>query len=97
MSETFMPGFRHFSNEGATIGRLLAGYGELEFEMCRCLESAMGSFDAAFKLLFRKRGERKRIDRADKIMRPEFSAAGLDANYTITMTSMDTCRIIRNQ
>jgi hypothetical protein len=97
MSHPFMPGFQRFPKEGAAIGRLLAGYGELEFEMCRCLEAAIGSFDSAFKLLFRTRGEKKRYDRADRIMRPMFVGAGLGAVYSPTMTGMDSCRLIRNQ
>jgi hypothetical protein len=39
MTETIMPCFDRFPREGNLIGRLLAGYGELELELC----SASGS------------------------------------------------------
>jgi hypothetical protein len=34
---TIMPCFDRFPKEGDLIGRLLAGYGELELEMCACV------------------------------------------------------------
>jgi hypothetical protein len=97
MTETFMPGFRRYPDEAAIIGRLLAGYGELEFEMCRCVEAAMNDFDAAFKLIFARQGERKRIERADTVMRPKYNAVGIDTDYETTIGGMDHCRRIRNQ
>jgi hypothetical protein len=36
---------------------LVAGYGELEFGVARCLASALGDSDTAFKTLYRIRGE----------------------------------------
>src|SRR6266536_3381340 len=37
MTETVLPSFLRFREEGLIIGRILAGYGELEFEMCDCV------------------------------------------------------------
>lgn len=53
MPETIMPGFDRFPKQGMIIGRLLTGYGELEFELCRCVESVTGDLDAAIRALFK--------------------------------------------
>ena len=62
---TIMPGFDRFPKEGDLIGRLLAGYGELELEMCACLAATTDDLGGAIKKLFGVRGERKRIQQAD--------------------------------
>jgi hypothetical protein len=50
--------------EGAVIGRLLAGYGDLELSMCSCLVKMPGwDFDKAIKFVFGARGE-KEADRS---------------------------------
>ena len=61
MPATIMPCFGRFPEEGSIIGRLLAGYGELEFELCRCVAAINDNMDAAIKAMFRVRGEEKRI------------------------------------
>jgi hypothetical protein len=41
MARTILPAFVQFPKEAAIIGRLLAGYGELEFDLCNCLRAAV--------------------------------------------------------
>ena len=65
MTETIMPCFDRFPEEGNMIGRLLAGYGELELELCRCVAVINGDLDAAIRAILRERGEQKRIGKAD--------------------------------
>jgi hypothetical protein len=36
-----MPVFNTFPVEGAIIGRLLVGYGDLEFDLCNCIGMAI--------------------------------------------------------
>jgi hypothetical protein len=92
-----MPAFIRFPQEGAIIGRILAGYGELELELCNCVNAVSDDFDAALKLLFRRRGEERRIKAADSVARPKFIAAGLGEPYCQAIADMNWCRTIRNQ
>jgi hypothetical protein len=64
-----MPAFHRFPNEAAMIGRLLAGYAELEIGLLHCVSVVREDFDAVLKSMFRTRGETRRIDVADALGR----------------------------
>jgi hypothetical protein len=68
--------FGQFQQEAAVVGRLLAGYGELEFELKSSLRFVIGDMDTATRVVFRTRGEEQRIITADAIMRPRYDAVG---------------------
>jgi hypothetical protein len=96
----FWPG--NAEKEGIIIGRLLTGYGELEFGMCKCLALTIPgesneALNKAVKLLFQTRGEERRIKTADKAMKAPFRAVGLGQAYDETIDDMHWCRKIRNQ
>jgi hypothetical protein len=74
---TIMPAFEQYPKEGEIAGRLLAGYGELEFDLCQCLQYAMDERQTAIRVMFRTRGEEQRIQIADALMRQKYIAAGL--------------------
>jgi hypothetical protein len=96
--DLIMPGFTRFPTEGAVLGRLLAGYGELEFEMGRCLGVAKHcDNEAGVRELFAKRGELDRIRRARAAMQPVFEAEGLGRECKAALDDMDWCRCLRNQ
>jgi hypothetical protein len=97
MTETIMPSFDRYAKEGNTIERLLAGYGELELEMCACVAATTNDLDAAIKKLFRTRGEKNRIKTADSMMTARYISAGLGTKYRRTLANMDWCRTVRNQ
>src|SRR5688500_6557574 len=61
--------FQRYPKEAAIIGRLLAGYGDLEYELHLSLGAALGSDEAALRAMFRVRGEKQRIQIADALMR----------------------------
>jgi hypothetical protein len=92
-----MPCFDRFPKEGDLIGRLLAGYGELELEMCACVAATTDNLSGAIKTLFGVRGEYNRIKKADAIMKTRYGSAGLASKYNRTMANMDWCRVVRNQ
>jgi hypothetical protein len=94
---TIMPCFNRFPKEGDIIGRLLAGYGELELEMAACVAATTDDLNGAIKRLFGIRGESKRIKIADSMMKASYAAAGLASKYNRTMKNMDWCRELRNQ
>jgi hypothetical protein len=65
MAELIIPCFSEHQaeTEGKIIGRLLAGYGELELSMCACLAAVTNNLDGAIKTLFRGRGEKTESQR----------------------------------
>jgi len=81
MAKNILPVFRTFPEEGQIIGRLVVGYGVLEFYLICCLGPALGSDDRALRALFRVRSESTRIDVADALMRPPYKEIGLQDKY----------------
>ena len=94
---TIMPAFDKFPEEGGIIGRLLAGYGELELGLCFCVAVARNDFDMVFKAMFRPRGETNRIDIADAIGRKPFQKLNLETRFSESVGSVRYCLKIRNQ
>ena len=95
---TVMPLFLKHPEEGAIIGRILAGYGELEYHMAECLTDHVHSEDAAFRLIFRTRlSENGRIAAVDSLMRPALVDLGLSAEYANAHGAIKHCARIRNQ
>jgi hypothetical protein len=97
MIETILRAFVNAPDEAQIIGRILAGYGELEFEFCNCLGAAIDDQRAAIRTLFRVRSEDSRILVGDGIMRPKYAAAGLADTYNETLGAIRFCKSIRNQ
>src|SRR5215470_11292532 len=60
-----------FPAEAAAVGRLLAGYADLEMSLLHCVQMARGGdLDAVLKAMFGTRGETRRIDTpADSVNR----------------------------
>lgn len=94
---TIMPAFDTFPQEGAIVGRLLVGYGELELELCNCVAAARDDFDMVFKAMFRTRGETQRIDIADAIGREVFKNENLETPFSEAIGAVRYCLKIRNQ
>jgi hypothetical protein len=92
-----MPAFQRFPNEAAIIGRLLAGYAELEIALLHCVSMARGDFDATLKAMFRIRGETSRINVADALGRQLYHKLGLRTDFEIAVSAMRYCLKIRNQ
>lgn len=84
-------------SEGVILGRLLAGYGELELTMCACLIAVEGTYDTPIRNIFGPRGAEKRIKNAGKFLLPEYSKAGLQVELVEALDDMEWCRQVRNQ
>jgi hypothetical protein len=97
MAGTIMPTFDACQEEGKIVGRLLAGYGEIEFQLHSCLTSVIDDIDIAARVLYRARGEEHRILIADAMMHDKFDAIGLLNPYHEAIADMGWCRKIRNQ
>src|SRR4051794_31432912 len=78
---TIQRAFQLCPEEGAIIGRLLAGYGELEVDLALCVAATLDDdVDTAFRIMFRLRGESQRIEIADAFIQQHYSA-GLRSEY----------------
>jgi hypothetical protein len=92
----FMP--EQAFSEGVVIGRLLAGYGELELTMCDCLIKArQGDFDGPVREIFGQRGAEGRIRTAKKLLVPHYTKANLHPLLISALNNLEWCRQIRNQ
>jgi hypothetical protein len=94
---TIMPAFYKFQEEAATVGRLLAGYAELEIGLLNCTQAIRGDFDTVLKALFRARGESNRINIGDAFGRHAYDSVGLRPNFEAGIGAMRHCVKIRNQ
>jgi hypothetical protein len=97
MTDQILPAFWRYPEEGKIIGRILAGYGELEFELADCLGAVLEDQDQAFRVMFRTRGEEQRIQTADALMRQAYSAIGFSAAYIETIDDLGWCKRTRNR
>jgi hypothetical protein len=90
--------FHKFTSEGATVGRLLLGYSNLEIGLMNCVQMACGAnLNAVLKPMFAVRSETKRIDRAEALGRPHFSQHHLSPNFQHAIAIIRRCLQIRNQ
>jgi hypothetical protein len=97
MARSIMPIFDACQEEGKIAGRLLAGYGELEFRLYSCLCSVMDNDNVAARVIYRTRGEEQKISVADGTMRTKYATIGLTNPYCEAIADMNWCRKIRNQ
>jgi hypothetical protein len=92
-----MPAFRRFPEEASIIGRLLAGYAELEIDLLHCVSVARDDFDAVLKAMFRVRGETQRINVADALGRQLYRKLELGTDFEMAVAAVRYCLKIRNQ
>lgn len=97
MANTIMPALVSYSQESTFIGRLLAGYAELELELCHCVAQARNDFDMVFKAMFRSRGETQRVDVADSMGRKVYKDLHLGTHFEEAISGTRYCLKIRNQ
>lgn len=94
---TILRAFQDFPNEAALIGRMLAGYADLEIDLMHCAKSVHGDLDLALKSMFRGRGNAQRIDIADVLARQQYHALGIDQDFERAIGAVRHCLKIRNQ
>ena len=113
MPSILTPAFDRFPMEASIVGRLLAGYAELDFQFGLCAERALRKAQhpgypeavehqadnrhVALKALYRLRSESSRIQVADALARSEFTYLGLQAPYSDALGAIKHCLKIRNQ
>ena len=89
--------FTRFKTEGLTVGRLLAAYADLEFSLFHCVNAVRDDFDTVFKVMFKARGEKARIDMADTLGRQKYRKIKLGTKFEMAISSLRYCLKIRNQ
>jgi hypothetical protein len=94
---SIMPAFANFPHEAEIIGRLLAGYTNLEIGLMNCVQVVRGDFDTVLKAMFRARGETARIDIADAFGRHHYDSAKLGTEFSMAISAVRYCLRIRNQ
>jgi hypothetical protein len=92
-----MAPFSKFSKEGDLIGRLLAGYSNIEIGLMHCVQVAMDDFDAVLRNMFGRRGESKRVIAAEKLGMPEYQRLKLATDFEKALRAVRYCLKIRNQ
>lgn len=98
MARTILLPFQSpFDKEGAIIGRLLAGYTNLEVGLLHCVQVVRDDFDSVLKAMFRTRGESQRIDIADALGRYYYHDHKLGTKFEMAIGAMRHCLRIRNQ
>lgn len=85
-----------FPKEAQLVGAILAGYGELEFELFQCASSSMNDLNTAFRAMFRMRNESQRIELADALVAPAIAKHKLAGEYGHAIGAIRLCRTIRN-
>jgi hypothetical protein len=93
---TVLRAFPAFPNEAALIGRMLAGYADLEIDLMHCAKAVREDLDTALKAMFRTRGNGPRIDVADALARQAYHALGVGTQYEMAVGAVRYCLRIRN-
>jgi hypothetical protein len=93
--------FKHISQkfpaEAASVGRLLAGYADLEISLMHCVQMARGGdLDTVLKAMFGRRGEARRINTANSLGKPAYDSLGLGSRFSTAISDMKFCLQIRN-
>ena len=93
---SFMPAFDRFPVEGAIIGKMVVGYGELEMDWLTCLEAVFGNFKTAARVMYRLRTEANRFDVGDAVLKPYYEKLDMSADYDQAYGVFNRCKKIRN-
>lgn len=91
------PAFDRWPQEANLIGRIMAGFGELEFSICQNAANATGHYDQTMKALFRVQSTRARLEAGDALARPEYEKRRLGEIYDIAFNMTKSCHQLRNQ
>lgn len=83
--------------EAELVAIMLAGYGELEFELYLCLAAALGCPHMSARILYRLRSESNRLETADAILRTKCAEHRILPVYETVYGAMKWCKSTRNR
>ncbi len=93
---TILRAFDDFPAEAALIGRMLAGYADIEIDLMHCAKAVRGDLDLALKTMFSGRSNSQRISLAVAIARRSYVGLGLEAEFDSGIAAVRHCLRIRN-
>lgn len=93
---TVLRAFDDYPNEAGLIGRILAGYADIEIGLMHSVKTIRNDHDLALKAMFRGRGNTLRIDVADAMARQRYVDIGLGEEFNRAISSVRHCLSIRN-
>src|SRR5579862_2836783 len=95
------PAFHRHPDEALLIGRIVAAFGELEYQFIHCAGLSVVARNnpdySILRALYRLRSTSSRIEAADAMMRAAFKVISLEAEYGVMFRSVRHCLKIRNQ
>lgn len=94
---TVREAFNRYPEEAKIIGRLLAGYADLEIQLMHCAHVVRADLDTVLKTMFRTRGESARVEVADAFGRQAYKKWSLDKEFSMAVGAVKKCLKIRNQ
>ena len=98
MPRSILAPFKKFAAEGGTVGRLLAGYSNIEVGLLHCVQMGRGGDpDTVLKKMFCIRGETRRINEAEKLGQPDYQRLSLTGDFRKAIGVVRYCLKIRNQ
>jgi len=93
---SLMPVFDKFTEEAKIIGKMVVGYGELEYDWMLCVSLFLGDTQYAVRTLYRLKSESSRLQVGDALLRPFYASHQLDNEYQQLYVAMKHCKNIRN-
>ena len=91
MARTIVPEFSKFRQEEALIGKLVIGYGELEFALARAVQWIIDDEDIALRWLYKSRGESQRISTAEALTFHVLRGHSLETMFAQAVDAMKHC------
>jgi hypothetical protein len=91
------PAFHRFPDEAAIVGRLLAAFGELEFNVLANAGRAINLQNSLLRSMYRLRTTSTRLDASDALIRPVCDQFKMKNEYELSFNSVKYCLKIRNQ
>lgn len=86
-----------FPEEGKILGRILLGFGEIEYLISCCVGCTLQHRDMAVRTLYRLRGADSRLQVAEGLLRPPYEAIGLKSEFEHAIGAVRNSKSIRNQ
>lgn len=93
---SILPSFDRHQAEGRLVGLMVAEWGELEFLLAHCVGMILKDPDAAFRAIFGRRGETRRIETAAKLARPLLTDTPDLSLFDQMIDGLRVCVAIRN-
>ena len=94
---SIIPAFDRHPREGALVGLLVTGYGELEFMLAWLVAWIISDQDKAFRFLYRSRGESERIMTAEALVAATLYGHRYQSIIDDLFRDLRHCLAIRNR